>query len=345
MRPLLAPPPAGPLPPGAVPTFSVIVPAYQAAATIGAALDSAFAQTLAPLEVIVCDDGSTDDLDAALRPYLDRIVLLRQENRGEAAAKNTAARAARGDFVVILDADDVFLPERLQALADAAVARPDLDILTTDAHLLLGDRVVGRYYRERDTFEVEDQREAILREAFIWPPAVRRSTWWGVGGWDEGPEFRTVPGVDWEFYARAISAGARAGCVDEALALYRLQPASLTGSRLRSLQGRVLALAKMTTIPSLSGEERGRVERLRVRYQREALLAAAEDALRRNAPGRRRTALSVALGRGYGPRTRLKAGVASLAPRAAGRYLARREQVTGRSRLLPWLPAESGDAR
>ena len=134
---VLAPPSAHPPGDGRTPTFSIIVAAYQAADTIGDTLASAFAQTLPPREVVVCDDGSTDDLDGALRPFRDRITLLRQENRGEGAAKNAAARAASGDFVVILDADDVFDRRRLEALGELAVARPYLDVLTTNALLEL----------------------------------------------------------------------------------------------------------------------------------------------------------------------------------------------------------------
>jgi glycosyltransferase involved in cell wall biosynthesis len=317
----------------------VVVPAYQAAGTIAEALESAFAQSRPPLEVLVVDDGSTDDLDAALAPYRDRIVLIRQPNRGEAAARNAGVRAARGDFVVALDADDTFLPERLEALAELAQARPDLDILTTDAHLRLGDSMVGRYYRDRDTFEVADQRASILRESFIWPPAVRRSVWLAHGGFDEDQEHRGMPWVDWEFYARLIVAGSRAGLVDEPLAVYRLHPGSLTGSRLRTLQGRVVALERMGRIPGLTAAEREGVSRLLSHYRRQAALADAEDSLRRNAAHRRRRALSVALGSGFGPRTRGKAAFAALLPGVAGRYLARRELRTGASRLLPRVPS------
>src|SRR5919106_6197910 len=109
MRSFVAPPPsAGAVEPGPVPTFSVLVPAYQAAETIGEALDSALGQTAPPLEVIVCDDGSTDDLDGALASYTERIVLLRKQKGGAASARNAAARAASGDFVALLDADDEY---------------------------------------------------------------------------------------------------------------------------------------------------------------------------------------------------------------------------------------------
>src|SRR5437764_13080186 len=106
MRRLLAPP-AQNVTPGAVPSFSVAIAAYQVADTIGAALESALAQTVPPHEVVVCDDGSTDDLEGARAPYRDRIVLVRQENGGEASAKDAAARPAPGGLVAILGADDV----------------------------------------------------------------------------------------------------------------------------------------------------------------------------------------------------------------------------------------------
>ena len=107
--------------------------AFQAAETIGEAVESALAQTLPPHEIIICDDGSTDDIGGAIARFGERVRLLRQEHRGPGAAKQTASEAASGEFVVVLDADDTFHPRRLEALGEAAAARPDLDLLTTDA--------------------------------------------------------------------------------------------------------------------------------------------------------------------------------------------------------------------
>ena len=70
------PAPRGPVRPRTRPTFSIAIAAYQAAATIGEALESAFAQTLPPLDVAVCDDGSTDGLEAVVAPWRDRIVFV-----------------------------------------------------------------------------------------------------------------------------------------------------------------------------------------------------------------------------------------------------------------------------
>jgi glycosyltransferase involved in cell wall biosynthesis len=95
--PLAAPPAPPGARPGPRPTLSVIIAAYQSAAVVADAVGSALEQTLAAREVVVCDDGSTDDPAAALAPFGDRVTLLRQENRGEAGAKNAAARAASGE--------------------------------------------------------------------------------------------------------------------------------------------------------------------------------------------------------------------------------------------------------
>ena len=234
-------PEAGDVEPGAPPTFSVVVAAYQVADVIGDALDSVRRQTLQPLEVIVCDDGSTDDLDGALEPYLDEIVLLRKENGGEASAKNAAALAAQGDFVLILDADDVFLPGRLAALSELAQARPDLDILTTDAFLAADGKVLRRAYDRTWHFEVHDQRRAILQQNFIFGlAAVRRSRLLEHGGFDESILWTT----DWDLWLRLILSGSRAGCVDEPLALYRLRETSLTASRRDLLLGKLATLEK-----------------------------------------------------------------------------------------------------
>src|SRR4051812_28887149 len=94
----LAPPAGDVRPRPEVPTFSVVIAAYQVADVIADAIGSVLAQTVPPAEIVVCDDGSTDDLSSAVAPFADRIVLLRQENRGEAAAKNTAVAAASSEF-------------------------------------------------------------------------------------------------------------------------------------------------------------------------------------------------------------------------------------------------------
>src|SRR4030095_4477008 len=102
---LLAPPSDGLITTGAAPTFSVIVAAYNVADLITEALASIREQSVAPFGGIVCGDASTDGLEGALKPYREEIVFLRKENGGEASAKNAAARAAKGELVLLPGAD------------------------------------------------------------------------------------------------------------------------------------------------------------------------------------------------------------------------------------------------
>lgn len=328
----VAPKPSGPVHAVAPLSFSVVIAAYDAAATIAEAVESALSQTRAPLEVIVCDDGSTDDTLGALNPYRDRIVVLRQENGGEASAKNTAVRAARGDFVAILDADDVFLNERLEAFEQLAMARPDLDILTTDAYLEVDGNVVQRCYTDSFRFAVEDQRGAILRENFIFGHvAVRRDRLLAVGGFDESIRWTT----DWDCWLRMIMAGSRVGLVDEPLSRYRLRTGSLSSQREAHIEGRLATLAKAGRRDDLTGDERRVLERS-VAYQRQVLaLARARASLLEWRPDARRRAVDVALGRGHGLRTRVKALATAVAPGIARRRLAAKPRETTAGVMLP----------
>jgi glycosyltransferase involved in cell wall biosynthesis len=299
----------------------VIVAVYQAAALVADAVSSALAQSAPPLDLVVCDDGSTDDVEEALEPFREQIVLMRQENRGESAAKNAAARAARGEFVVVLDADDVFLPDRLEALAELAVARPDLDILTTDAYLELDGRVVRRCYERDFDFETADQRAAILRRNFIFGlAAIRRTRLLECSGFDEAIRHT----ADWDLWVRMILSGSRAGCVAQPLARYRLQRASLSAQRATLIEGRLQTLAKAARRDDLSRHERDGLERSIRENRRLLALAAAREAVLEHRADARRLALEVARSREQPPLTRLKAGFSALAPRLARRALARR---------------------
>jgi glycosyltransferase involved in cell wall biosynthesis len=333
---VLVPAPRGPVEPGDVPTFSVIVAAHQAERTVAEAVESALAQTLPAREVIVCDDGSTDGTGAALAPYGDRIVLLRQDQGGEASAKNAASRAASGDFVSILDADDLYLPRRLEAMGRLAAARPDLDILTTDAFIEVDGRQERRCYEGGFSFAVDDQRSAILMTNFIFGlAAVRRSRLEAIGGFDESIRFTT----DWDLWLRLILNGSPAGAVMEPLARYRLQPGSLSSQRARMLAGRLQTLRKASSRDDLSVREREVLARSTARHERLLRLAEAREGLLGDRPDRRRRAAAVVTGRGHGLPTRLKALAAVIAPRAAGKRLIGDGRETTAGILLPTEPA------
>jgi len=104
--------------------ISVIIPTYQHAITLPRALDSIFAQTLAPLEVIVVDDGSTDATVSVLAPYRDKISYIHQQNQGAPVARNRGFQIAKGEFVIFWDADVVAEPTMLEKLAKALTHCP-----------------------------------------------------------------------------------------------------------------------------------------------------------------------------------------------------------------------------
>ena len=97
-----------------LPTTSVVIPAYNAAAHIAAAIDSVLAQSVQPLEIIVVDDGSTDETAQVVARGYPQVTLLRQDNRGCGQARNTGCAVARGDWLAFLDADDTWLPQKLE---------------------------------------------------------------------------------------------------------------------------------------------------------------------------------------------------------------------------------------
>jgi glycosyltransferase involved in cell wall biosynthesis len=312
---------------GADGRFSVVIPAYDAAATIADAVGSALAQTLPPHEVIVCDDGSTDDLAAALEPYLDRITVLRKANGGGASALNAAARAASGEFVAILDADDAYLPGRLAALARLAADRPELDLLVTNSLLERDSAAVGLHLGPTNPFPAEDQPTALLRRCFILAPAVRRSRLLEVGGFDETLRIA----YDWDCWLRIILAGGKAGLVDEPLHRYRIRADSLAASRLASLRERVVFLERNRSNPALSGEMSRALAEAVGYHRRRLMLAEADIALLERRPDARRRAWSVAAATGVHPRTRAVSAAAAVAPRLVGLRMARRAVERGRS--------------
>lgn len=97
------------------PRVSVVTPAYNVSEYVAETLDSALSQTYKNFEIIVVNDGSpdTEKLEEALGSYFDKIIYIKQKNGGAASARNTAIKAARGEFVAFLDGDDLWLPEKL----------------------------------------------------------------------------------------------------------------------------------------------------------------------------------------------------------------------------------------
>ena len=292
---LVAPEATGPVTPQPSPSLSVLVPAYNAADTIGDALESALTQRPAPLEVVVSDDGSEDGLAGVLAGFGDRVRVVRGPNGGLATARNRAAAVARGDLLGLLDADDVWLPGRVAALTAAAGARPDLSIVTTDAVVVRDGRHDPDTYYATRHFETRDQESAILRSQFVFGAgAVRARALASVGGYDATARVAE----DWDLWLRMLLRGHRAGLVAAPLYEYRRRGESLTGRKVDLALGvrDVLRRAR----PLVTDPDR---RALLERTEREWAVAAVRSARTAGDPRRRRLALAAVRAGGHPTRT------------------------------------------
>jgi glycosyltransferase involved in cell wall biosynthesis len=225
------------------PTFSVVVAAYNAARTLPATIRSVLAQTRSDFELIVVDDGSTDGTaDTASNLPDERVVYVRQQNLGPAAARNAGIEKATGTLVSFLDSDDLWLPNYLETVSAAFDADPGADLAFTDAWRL--DDTTRRVHRRtimsqqhppaRPPAEPEELLAALLERNFVYTSAtVRRSALTASGG------FKTLTrSEDYELWLRLAAQGARFVNTGKILAVYRDRPGSRIHSAVAMLQGR-----------------------------------------------------------------------------------------------------------
>ncbi len=228
-----------------MPAVSVIMPAYNVAAYLGAAIDSVLAQTFADLELLIVDDGSTDGSAriAGTRARRDpRVRLMRRPNGGIAAARNDALRAATSPVLAILDSDDLWAPAYLESQMAILDRHPDIDIVTGNAVLLGGphDGLPARPYP--DPRPAPDLSTIIADESAVFIMSVfRRRVYDAIGGFDEA--FRT--NEDYEFWLRAALAGFRFARNDRPLGRYRRRSDSLSADDVRMVRGILRVYAKI----------------------------------------------------------------------------------------------------
>ena len=121
------------------PSISVVIPCYNAAAFLRATIESILGQTHPVLEVIVVDDGSTDDSANIAESFGPPVRVIRQPNQGESAARNRGIEAAAGEWVAFLDADDLWLPTKVELQAEAIRSAPADVVCVTGDFLLFGE--------------------------------------------------------------------------------------------------------------------------------------------------------------------------------------------------------------
>jgi glycosyltransferase involved in cell wall biosynthesis len=195
-------------------SYSVVIPAYNAAATIGQSVQSILEQTIRPQEIIVVDDGSTDNIAAAIAGMRAEITLIRQDNRGPGAATTAGFRHVGTPFVATLDADDLWLPRKIEIQASLFESEPGI----------AGVFSLARLFADGAAPDPNGQgaiRRLWTRTTLLFSTEAARA----VGDFVDLPG-QLGEGIDW--LSRSRDLGQRHALVEEILALRRIRPGSLS---------------------------------------------------------------------------------------------------------------------
>lgn len=213
-----------------VAAVSVVIPAWNAASTIGETLASLQAQHFRNWEAVVVDDGSADETSlivAGIAASDARISIVRQASAGAAVARNRGLELIKHPWVLFLDADDWILPEHLERLATLLDSSPEADAAVCGWTLMRDGRAIESEYcrSDGDLFPILARRPAFAIHTCL----IERARVDAVGGFDS----RYTVHQDWLLWQRVARTGARFAVIREALAIYRLHEGTLTGDQSR----------------------------------------------------------------------------------------------------------------
>ena len=306
------------------PTVSVIIPAYNVAPYIRETLASVFAQTYTDYEVIVVNDGSpdTEELERALAPCLERIVYVRQENRGAGAARNRGLRAARGSYVAFLDGDDIWLPSFLEEQM-RFIRGGGYDLVYCDAVLFGDTPAAGRTYMETASpsegevnfLSLIHYRCNVITSGVV----ARREPIFEAGLFDESLR----NSQDFDLWVRLVRRGARLSYQRKVLLRYRCQGNSLSsGTPVNQVLRQLNVFEKMGSRLELTAEERAELSRVLEKLRAELELEYGKEHLARGDYTSARQSLKKA--NSFRPRMKLRATLLLLnvAPRLLARLYA-----------------------
>lgn len=250
---------------GREPAVSVIMPAYNVSRYIASAIESVLAQTFTDYEIAVVNDGSpdTEELERAVAPYRDRIIYIKQENRGCGAARNTAIRATRGRYIALLDPDDMWESDYLAVQVDYLERDPSIDVLYPNA-IIFGDMPdSGKLFMDICPSDGEVTFEKLINEQcnVMMGVTARREIIERVGMFDEA--LRSTE--DFDLWLRILKAGGRIAYHRRPLTRYRRRRGSLSSDPVWMCQHVLIVLDKVERTMNLTDTEREAVSRKRER--------------------------------------------------------------------------------
>jgi glycosyltransferase involved in cell wall biosynthesis len=272
--------------------FSIVIPAYNAEATLPETLDAVLAQEFDDWECVVVDDGSTDATLAIAERYATRDPRVRavsQPNQGTGGAYNTGVLASQGEYIVICSSDDLLLPLHLRVMDSLTVRAPEHGIYSSNGHFLEPSGAHRRFYRNsRWQHELSLSFEDVVGRCFFGVGATyRRDVFDLVGGYRPG-----VYGEDYDFWLRAMARGVTHRYTPEVLALHRVAESQKSADLLRVLESDAAiyrhlleaGLVPREHVPAVKralAEKRTAVRDLLLERRRRALAANARSALGR----------------------------------------------------------------
>jgi glycosyltransferase involved in cell wall biosynthesis len=255
------------------------MPAYNVAPYIAEAVASVLAQTFRDFELLVVDDGATDDTAAiAIRAAAGdpRVRILHKENGGLSSARNHALRSATGEFIALLDSDDRWDPSFLDAQVATLRQRPDIALVTGNGRNLGGPRHGQTCRPYPDPRSGPDLASIIADEESVFIMTVfRRTVYERIGGFDESMRSNE----DYDYWMRAALAGFRFARNDVPLGAYRRRPDSISASEVRMLRGILAVLHKHAPIIRARPGFRMIMERQIAGYEARLLAAEARSAI------------------------------------------------------------------
>lgn len=218
------------------PKVSVVIPAFNAQETIAETIYSLFWQSFQDFEIIVVDDGSTDKTAKIVKSLQTcsplPLFYFFQKNKGPAAARNRGFSRAKGKYLIWVDADDIWLPQRLENLVSFLDKNSNIDLVTSDAYLWYPPAEIKSTYYSTYPFPKELSFGNLLQKNFVFTSTLmRRSVWSETGGLNEA---RSIIGAeDYEFWLRVFKKGFKLAILKEPLMFYRVNPQGLSAKKMK----------------------------------------------------------------------------------------------------------------
>jgi len=232
-----------------LPLVSVVIPTYNSAQFVGDAVKSVLEQTYSRHEIIVVDDGSTDNTKEVLQLFGERIQYIHQENRGPSAARNTGIRLAKGAYICFLDADDLWLPGKLEVQVSFMERHKDVGLVLSDHEEFDSTGIVSESFLGAKSFHSEIVSAEPIKEAFMklvvenfisTPTAMIRSRCFEKSGlFDE-----TLKSVEDRDLWLRVSAHFKIACLPIVFCRRRLHGSNISQEQEHSTAGRIKTLEK-----------------------------------------------------------------------------------------------------